>query len=91
MDLREIMKAVTGAKTAPAIVVFTENAGEVTSDKQSQDQELRLMPAREVKAMLSISDATLYRWRKKGILPSVTINGQSRYRESDVLAIAEGR
>ena len=46
------------------------------------DQEL--MTAKEVRAMLKVTDKTLHVWGKTGFLPRVRIGGVVRYRRQDV-------
>lgn len=43
----------------------------------------------DVKTMLNISESTLYRMAKTGILVPVYIAGQKRYRQSDIDRIVE--
>ncbi len=53
--------------------------------------EEEVMTTAEVIAELGVSRATLYNWRKRGILTAyrVGFNQQVRYKRADVLALAE--
>ena len=48
----------------------------------TDDQEL--MTAKEVRAMIGVTDKTLHVWGKTGFLPRVRIGGVVRYRRQDV-------
>ncbi len=51
------------------------------------DQEL--MTAKEVRAMLKVTDKTLHVWNKTGFLPRIRIGGVVRYRRADVERAAQ--
>ena len=51
------------------------------------DQEL--MTAKEVRAMLKVTDKTLHVWGKSGFLPRIRIGGAVRYRRADVERAAQ--
>ena len=53
----------------------------------SDDQEL--MTAKEVRAMIGVTDKTLHVWDKTGFLPRVRIGGVVRYRRADVERVAQ--
>lgn len=55
--------------------------------------EVRLMTSKEVAALLSVSEATLCRWRRRpdgGPIPAVWLCGVPRYRAVDVYALLSG-
>lgn len=55
--------------------------------------ESRLMTSKEVAALLSVSEATLCRWRQRrdgGPIPAVWLCGVPRYRAADVHAVLMG-
>jgi hypothetical protein len=63
---------------------MTDNVKELTrpaSDGQDQD---RLLSAKEVRAIFSVTDKTLHVWDRVGLLPRVRIDGVVRYRREDV-------
>ena len=51
------------------------------------DQEL--MTAKEVRAMIGVTDKTLHVWNKTGFLPRIRIGGVVRYRRADVERAAQ--
>lgn len=51
------------------------------------DQEL--MTAKEVRAMIGVTDKTLHVWDKSGFLPRLRIGGVVRYRRADVERAAQ--
>lgn len=51
------------------------------------DQEL--MTAKEVRAILKVTDKTLHVWNKTGFLPRIRIGGVVRYRRADVEQAAQ--
>ena len=53
------------------------------------DQEL--MTAKEVRAMIGVTDKTLHVWDKSGFLPRLRIGGVVRYRRADVERAAQIR
>ena len=44
-----------------------------------------LLTSAQVKGVLNISDATLFRWRKNGFLKSYKTGGTYRYKAADIL------
>lgn len=51
------------------------------------DQEL--ITAKEVRAMIGVTDKTLHVWDKSGFLPRIRIGGVVRYRRADVERAAQ--
>jgi predicted site-specific integrase-resolvase len=52
----------------------------------------KLYPSRTVRDRFGISDMTLWRWVRKGVLPSpVQINGRNYFPASNVDALAAGK
>ena len=50
-----------------------------------------LMTAKEVRAMIGVTDKTLHVWDKSGFLPRIRIGGVVRYRRADVERAAQIR
>lgn len=48
-----------------------------------------LLTAKEVRAMIGVTDKTLHVWGKTGFLPRVRIGGVVRYRRADVERVAQ--
>ena len=48
-----------------------------------------LMTAKEVRAMIGVTDKTLHVWDKSGFLPRLRIGGVVRYRRADVERAAQ--
>lgn len=48
-----------------------------------------LMTAKEVRAMIGVTDKTLHVWGKTGFLPRLRIGGVVRYRRQDVERVAQ--
>lgn len=48
-----------------------------------------LMTAKEVRAMIGVTDKTLHVWDKSGFLPRIRIGGVVRYRRADVERAAQ--
>ena len=44
-----------------------------------------LLTAWQVKDLLGVSDPTLYRWRKLGVVPCVKIGGAYKYMAADII------
>lgn len=53
----------------------------------NDDQEL--MTAKQVRAMIGVTDKTLHVWDKSGFLPRLRIGGVVRYRRADVERAAQ--
>jgi predicted DNA-binding transcriptional regulator AlpA len=53
----------------------------------SADSEL--LTAKEVRAIIGVTDKTLHVWDKTGFLPRVRIGGVVRYRRADVERVAQ--
>lgn len=54
-------------------------------------KEEKMLKIKEVAALLETDPSTLWHWDKEGYLKKIYIGGKPRYKESDVLAILEGR
>lgn len=52
-------------------------------------KEIELLTAKEVMQLLRISKATLIRWTKEGILPSIKIGRRILYDKNDILEVVE--
>ncbi len=50
-----------------------------------------LMTAKEVRAIIGVTDKTLHIWDKSGFLPRIRIGGVVRYRRADVERAAQIR
>ena len=48
-----------------------------------------LLTAKEVRAIIGVTDKTLHVWNKTGFLPRVRIGGVVRYRRADVERVAQ--
>ena len=48
-----------------------------------------LLTAKEVRAIIGVTDKTLHVWDKTGFLPRVRIGGVVRYRRADVERVAQ--
>lgn len=58
--------------------------------QNSGHQDDRLIDGLAAREIFSVSRHTLWRWRRAGILPFVTIGGLVRYRRSDVQRLVAG-
>ncbi len=54
-------------------------------------EDINLLTAEEVKSILDISDSTLYRLGKSGILVPIWVGGQRRYTYDSLNRFLEGR
>ena len=54
-------------------------------------KEEHLLTIGQVAAMLDTDKSTLWNWNKEGYLKKIYIGGKPRYKESEVLAILEGK
>lgn len=78
--------------------VFRDVVQEFNEQREQQQTALnaekakneRLLTAREVKAMLNVTDATLWRWNKTGYLPAVKIGQRIYYKPTDVERLKGG-
>lgn len=59
-------------------------------EKQQWQQDDRLIDSAAAREIFSVGRHTLWRWRRAGILPYVTIGGLVRYRRSDVQRLVAG-
>ena len=57
----------------------------------AKPKEEKLLTASQVATILEVTKPTLWRWDKEGYLKKVMIGGKPRYKESEVMAIREGR
>lgn len=46
-----------------------------------------LLKTQQVKSLIRVSDATMYRWRRNGIVKCYKIGGTYRYKAGEVLKI----
>lgn len=80
-DLTRMMEELAD-KVADKVRAITQTP----NDGQDQD---RLLSAKEVRAIFSVTDKTLHVWDKTGFLPRVRIGGVVRYRREDVERAAQ--
>lgn len=52
-------------------------------------EDSSLLTAKEVRAIIGVTDKTLHVWDKTGFLPRVRIGGVVRYRRADVERVAQ--
>ena len=94
---------ITIAKQCPDLIVSIRlhDLGEantllIAEVKQQLEQTItdanaETYPSREkVMQMLDVSQATMWRWAKSGLLVPINVGGKRRYRMSDVKRILEG-
>lgn len=56
-----------------------------------QPNEEKLLTISQAAAMLEVDSSTLWHWDKEGYLKKIHIGGKPRYKESEVLAILDGK
>lgn len=71
--------------------VLTAIVDEAIKRHFEKPAEERMLTINQVASMLEVDKSTLWHWDKEGYLNKVHIGGKPRYRESEVLAIREGR
>ena len=54
-------------------------------------KEEKLLTIAQVCKLLDVDKSTLWHWDKEGYLKKIHIGGKPRYKESEVMAIREGR
>ncbi len=54
-------------------------------DDLKKPQEDTLMSVSETKAMLGVSEVSLYKWRKNGVLPYHRLNTRIYFRKSEIM------
>lgn len=54
-------------------------------------KEEKLLTIAQVSKLLDVDKSTLWHWNKEGYLKKIHIGGKPRYKESEVMAIREGR
>ena len=54
-------------------------------------KEEKLLTIAQVCKLLDVDKSTLWHWNKDGYLKKIHIGGKPRYKESEVMAIREGR
>jgi predicted DNA-binding transcriptional regulator AlpA len=57
--------------------------------KEGAGDRNELMTAKEVRAMLKVTDKTLFVWHKTGFLPRIRIGGVVGYSRADVERVAQ--
>ena len=57
----------------------------------SKPKAEKFLTIKQVAELLGVTEPTLWRWNKEGYLKKVMIGGKPRYKESEVMAIREGR
>lgn len=61
-------------------------------EQQITDANAETYPSRKkVMEMLDVSEPTLWRWAKDGLLVPINVGGKRRYRMSDVKRFMEGK
>ena len=58
-------------------------------DKVKKEQQTEFLTRTEACEMLKIQKTTLWRWQKKGVLDSYTIEGRSLFKRQDILNVME--
>jgi len=61
---------------------------EIIKAEHPKEQD-ELLTAKEVRAMIGVTDKTLHVWNKTGFLPRIRIGGVVRYRREDVERVAQ--
>lgn len=54
-------------------------------------KEEKLLTIAQVCKLLDVNKSTLWHWNKEGYLKKIYIGGKPRYKESEVMAIRDGR
>ena len=68
-----------------------EIINEIIDERFAEKKEDELVSTKKVMEMLGVTDATLWRWDKMGILKKVRIGNRVYYRRSDIIKIADGQ
>jgi len=68
-----------------------EIINEIIDERFAEKKEDELVSIKKVMEMLGVTDATLWRWDKMGILKKVRIGNRVYYRRSDIIRIADGQ
>ena len=68
-----------------------EIINEIIDERFAEKKEDELISTKKVMEMLGVTDATLWRWDKTGILKKVRIGNRVYYRRSDIVRIADGQ
>lgn len=72
----------------PLLTDIVEEAIVKHFEKPKEDKMLKIA---QVCAMLDVDKSTLWHWNEEGYLKKIYIGGKPRYKESEVLAILDGR
>lgn len=57
--------------------------------ERTKPKEEKLLTIKQVAKLLGVTEPTLWRWNKEGILKSVKVGNKVRYKESDVNKVLE--
>lgn len=71
-------------------IVFDAVDGAIARHFEKPKKE-KMLKIKEAAALLDTDPSTLWHWNKEGYLRKIYIGGKPRYKESEVLAILEGR
>ena len=68
-----------------------EVINEIIDERFAEKKQDGLISTKKVMEMLGVTDATLWRWDKQGILKKVRIGNRVYYRRSDIMRITDGQ
>lgn len=68
-----------------------EALNEVLATMNQQPPQNRFLSVERTMELIDVSRTTLWHWERKGILLPVKIGRTVKYRESDVIALIEGK
>lgn len=71
--------------------LLTEIVEEAIVKHFEKPKEDKMLTIAKVCAMLDVDKSTLWHWNEEGYLKKIYIGGKPRYKESEVLAILDGR
>lgn len=59
-------------------------------NEYTKPKEEKFLTIKQVAELLGVTEPTLWRWNKEGILKRVKVGNKVRYKESDVKKVLEG-
>ena len=91
MNIASIIESEANVQIVVTLSDLTEFALAVATEVMAAKEEYRYLTPDDVSEMLGVSKNTLWRWEKEKYLIPFKIGRKSRYKQSDIDKIMEGR
>ena len=91
MNIASLIESEANVQIVVTLSDLKEFALTVASEVMASKEEYRYLTPDDVSEMLGVSKNTLWRWEKEKYLIPIKVGRKSRYKQSDIDKILEGR